>query len=127
MPMVLLNGTRLTWLQKDSNKGMDLIMKIRSVLCETTTIRLLVLLAVTRGWSRCQLDVQNAFFHGVLEEEGYMLPAGFVEQSYSQDPGHLEKALYGLKKALRAWHACLVFVFRTGFVPSTADKSLFLL
>jgi histone deacetylase 1/2 len=86
------------------------------------------LLAVTRGWSLCQLDVQNAFFHGVLEEEVYMCqPAGFVEQSRSQDPGRLEKALYMLKKALRAWHACLVFVFRTGFVPSTADKSLFLL
>jgi hypothetical protein len=85
-------------------------------------------LAATRGWSLRQLDVQNAFLHGVLEEEVYMRqPPGFVDPSCPQHLCHLEKALYGLKQAPRAWHARLGSVLYThGFVPSTADTSLFL-
>jgi hypothetical protein len=86
-------------------------------------------LVVTRGWSLRQLDVQNAFLHGVLEEEVYMRqPPGFVDPSCPQHLCLLEKALYGLKQAPRAWHARLGSVLRThGFVPSIADTSLFLL
>jgi hypothetical protein len=37
------------------------------------------------------------------------------------------KALYGLKQTPRAWHACLGATLRAhGFVPSTADTSLFM-
>ena len=37
-----------------------------------TTIRLVISLAVSRGWVLRQLDVQNAFLHGILEEDVYM-------------------------------------------------------
>jgi hypothetical protein len=99
-----------------------------SPVVKPTTVRLLLSLAVTRGWFLCQLDVQNAFLHSVLEEEVYMRQSlGFVDQSCLQHLCRLEKALYGLKQAPRAWHARLGSVLRThGFVPSTADTSLFL-
>jgi histone deacetylase 1/2 len=99
-----------------------------SPVVKPTTVRLLLSLAVTRGWSLRQLDVQNAFLHGVLEEEVYMRqPPGFVDPSCPQHLYRLEKALYGLKQAPCAWHARLGSVLRThGFVPSTADTSLFL-
>ena len=100
-----------------------------SPVVKPTTIRLLLSLAITRGWSLCQLDVQNAFLHGVLEEEVYMCrPPGFVDPSRPQHLCRLVKALYGLKQAPRAWHARLGTTLRAhGFVPSLADTSLFLL
>jgi histone deacetylase 1/2 len=100
-----------------------------SPVVKPTTIRLLLSLAVTRGWSLRQLDVQNAFLHGLLEEEVYMRqPPGFVDPSLPQHLCRLEKALYGLKQTPRVWHARLGSVLRAhGFVASTADTSLFLL
>ncbi|KAK1666544.1 hypothetical protein QYE76_054703 [Lolium multiflorum] len=100
-----------------------------SLVVKPTTIRLLLSLAVTRGWFLRQLDVQNAFLHGILEEEVYMRqPPGFVDPTRPHHLCRLVKALYGLKQAPRAWHARLGSVLRAhGFVPSTADTSLFLL
>ena len=100
-----------------------------SPVIKPTTIRLLLSLAVTRGWSLRQLDVQNAFLHGILEEEVYMRqPPGFVDPTRPHHLCRLVKALYGLKQAPRAWHARLGSVLRAlGFTPSTADTSLFLL
>ena len=39
-----------------------------------TTIRLFIALATTRGWPLHQLDINNAFLHGFIDEEVYMLP-----------------------------------------------------
>jgi hypothetical protein len=100
-----------------------------SLVVKPTTIRLLFSIAVIRGWSLRQLDVQNAFLHGLLEEEVYMRqPPGFSDPDRPDHICHLTKALYGLKQAPRAWHARLATALRAhGFAPSTADSSLFLL
>jgi histone deacetylase 1/2 len=82
---------------------------------------------MSRGWSLLQLDVQNSFLHGVLEEEVYMCQppryANMVKKNYVCK---LDKALYGLKQAPRAWYAWLCGKLEAlGFVPSKADTSLF--
>jgi hypothetical protein len=46
-----------------------------------TTIRLVLSLAVSRGWSLKQLDINNAFLQGHLSETIYMVqPPGFVDR-----------------------------------------------
>jgi histone deacetylase 1/2 len=98
-----------------------------SPVVKAATIRLILSIVVSRGWSLCQLDVQNAFLHGVLDEEVYMRqPPGFVSKDH---PGHvckLDKALYGLKQAPRAWYSRLSHKLQSlGFSPSKGDTSLF--
>jgi hypothetical protein len=98
-----------------------------SPVVKAATVRLILSIAVSRGWSLRQLDVKNAFLHGVLQEEVYMnQPPGYVDPRYPKYVCKLYKAIYGLKQAPRAWHARLCGKLETlGFVPSHSDASLF--
>lgn len=91
------------------------------------TIRVLLTLALYHGWTIRQVDINNAFLHGVLTESVFMeQPDGF--QVPSASPGlacHLKKAIYGLKQAPRAWYDQLsIFLKSLGFTTSRADTSL---
>jgi hypothetical protein len=67
------------------------------------TIRTILSLVVSMGWSLRQLDVQNAFLHGKLEEDVYLRqPPGYEDKTKPQYICRLDKALYGLKQAPRA-------------------------
>ncbi|KAD0157053.1 hypothetical protein E3N88_44702 [Mikania micrantha] len=99
-----------------------------SPVVKSTTIRVVLSLAITRGWSLRQLDVQNAFLHGDLTETVYLSqPPGFVDP---QKPDHvclLHKSLYGLKQAPRAWFNRLsMALIALGFKGSKTDPSLFI-
>lgn len=98
-----------------------------SPVVKPATIRTILSIVVSRGWSLRQLDVQNAFLHGLLEEEVYMRqPRGYEDKSKPNHICKLDKALYGLKQAPRAWHARLSSkLCDLGFKASKADISLF--
>ncbi|XP_073351811.1 uncharacterized protein [Aegilops tauschii subsp. strangulata] len=99
-----------------------------SPVVKAATIRLVLAIDISRGGSLRQLDVQNAFLHGVLEEEVYMRqPPGYENKQTPHYVCKLDNALCGLKQSPRAWFSRLSSQLRhLGFVPSKEDTSLFI-
>ncbi|CAL2247309.1 unnamed protein product [Prunus armeniaca] len=99
-----------------------------SPVVKPTTIRIVLHLVMTHGWPIRQLDVNNAFLHGTLRENVYMVqPPGFVDSNHPSHVCKLRKALYGLKQAPRAWYKELhSFLLSHSFVNAISDASLFL-
>ncbi|KAK9074377.1 hypothetical protein SSX86_006975 [Deinandra increscens subsp. villosa] len=91
-------------------------------------IRTVLAIALSKGWSSRQLDVNNAFLQGQLEEEVYMTqPPGYAHPQYPHHVCRLRRSLYGLKQAPRAWYLALTqFLLDFGFLKSHADASLFI-
>ncbi|XP_070674720.1 uncharacterized protein [Malus domestica] len=98
-----------------------------SPVVKPTTVRLVLTLAAQFGWSLRQLDVKNAFLHGILEDEVYMAqPPGFEDVHHPHLVCKLQKSLYGLKQAPRAWNDRFTkFLPHLGFQTTYSDSSLF--
>lgn len=99
-----------------------------SPVIKPTTVRLVLSLAISNGWSLRQLDVNNAFLQGTLSEDVFMSqPPGFIDRDNPHHVCKLRKAIYGLKQAPRAWyHELRQFLLTSGFHNSVADASLFI-
>jgi hypothetical protein len=98
-----------------------------SPVVRASTVRIVLSIAISYGWTMRQLDVKNAFLHGLLQEQVYMeQPPGYTDPSHPTHVCHLKKALYGLKQAPRAWfHQFSHFLLNVGFTSNQADSSLF--
>jgi hypothetical protein len=80
----------------DQQSGVDYYDTFSPVI-KTATIRLVLALAVQFDWDIKQLDVSNAFLHGILDEEVYMeQPQGFVHPAYPDHVCRLHKSLMSL-------------------------------
>ena len=94
-----------------------------SPVAKLSTVRILVALATQKKWPLHQLDINNAFLHGFLDEEVYIMPP----EGYSQAAGKgckLKRSLYGLKQASRQWNKEFTKFFGAAGLPTVQKRLL---
>ena len=68
-----------------------------SPVIKPTTIRTVLSIAATRKWSIRQVDINNAFLNGTVQEEVYMQQLEDFTSANSHLVCKLKKSIYGLK------------------------------
>ncbi|GKB93853.1 putative ribonuclease H-like domain-containing protein [Tanacetum coccineum] len=91
-------------------------------------IRLFLVYASFKDFVVYQTDVKSAFLYGKIEEEVYVCQPPRFEDPYFPDRVYkVEKALYGLHQALRAWYETLsTYLLENRFQRGQIDKTLFI-
>nr|GEV62952.1 hypothetical protein [Tanacetum cinerariifolium] len=74
------------------------------------------------------MDVKSAFLYGTIEEEVHVSQTlGFEDPQFLDKVYKVEKALYGLHQALRAWYETLsTYLLENRFRIGNIDKTLFI-
>nr|GEW80961.1 hypothetical protein [Tanacetum cinerariifolium] len=75
-----------------------------------------------------EMDVKSVFIYGKIEEEVYVCqPPGFEDPGFLDRVYKVEKALYGLHQATRAWYETLsTYLLDNGYQKGKNDKTLFI-
>ncbi|GJT62364.1 putative ribonuclease H-like domain-containing protein [Tanacetum coccineum] len=91
-------------------------------------IRLFLAYASFKDFVVYQMDVKSAFLYGKIEKEVYVCqPPGFEDPDFPNRVYKVEKALYGLHQAPRAWNKgdiLLVQVYVDDIIFGSTKKSL---
>lgn len=79
------------------------------------------------GWKLHQLDINNVFLNDKLHEVVYMARSlGFEDPTHSSYICKLQKVIYGLKHASKAWFKTFSStLYDMGFIKLRVDSSLF--
>ncbi|GJS39699.1 putative ribonuclease H-like domain-containing protein [Tanacetum coccineum] len=125
--IVVRNKARLVAQGYTQEEGID-YDEVFALVARIEAIRLFLAYASYMGFIVYQIDVNSAFLYGTIEEEVYVCqPPGFEDPHFPDKVYKVEKDLYGLHQALRAWDETLsTYLLENEFRRGTIDKTLFI-
>nr|GFA84285.1 hypothetical protein [Tanacetum cinerariifolium] len=101
--MVIQNKSRLVMKGYRQEEGINFEESFAPV-ARMEAIGIFLAYAAHKSFSVFQMDMKTAFLHGSLKEDVYVCQSeGFIDADHPSHVYKLKKALYGLKKAPRAW------------------------
>ncbi|GJW54970.1 putative ribonuclease H-like domain-containing protein, partial [Tanacetum coccineum] len=125
--VVIRNKARLVAQGHRQEEGID-YDEVFAPVARIEAIRLFLAYASYMDFTVYQIDVKCAFLYGTIEEVVYVnQPPGFVDPEFPNKVYKVEKALYGLHQAHRAWYKTLsTYLLENGFRRGIIDKTLFI-
>ncbi|GJT53910.1 retrovirus-related pol polyprotein from transposon TNT 1-94 [Tanacetum coccineum] len=125
--IVIKNKARLVAQGYTQEEGID-YDEVFAPVARIESIRLFLAYASFKDFMVYQMDVKSAFLYGKIEEEVYVCqPPGFEDPDFPNRVYKVEKALYGLHQAPRAWYETLsTYLLDNGFQRGKIDKTLFI-
>ncbi|GJQ92411.1 putative ribonuclease H-like domain-containing protein [Tanacetum coccineum] len=125
--IVIRNKARLVAQGYTQEEGID-YDEVFAPVARIEAIRLFLAYASFKDFMVYQMDVKSAFLYGKIEEEVYVCqPPGFEDPDFPDRVYKVEKALYGLHQAPRAWYETLsTYLLDNGFQRGKIDKTLFI-
>nr|GEZ52041.1 ribonuclease H-like domain, reverse transcriptase, RNA-dependent DNA polymerase [Tanacetum cinerariifolium] len=105
--IVIRNKAKLVAQGHTQEEGID-YDEVFAPVVRIEAIRLFLAYASFMGFTVYQMDVKSAFLYGTIDEEVYVMqPFGFQDLEYPARVYKVEKAMYGLHQAPRAWYGTL--------------------
>nr|GEU89204.1 hypothetical protein [Tanacetum cinerariifolium] len=129
--IIVRNKARLVAQGYPQEKGNN-YDKVFAPVARIEAIRLFLAYALFMGFIVYQMDVKSAFLYGIIEEEVFVCqPPGFKDQHFPDKVYKVEKALYGLHQAPRAWYETLSTYllenrFKRGLQVKQKDNGIFI-
>ncbi|GJU45950.1 putative ribonuclease H-like domain-containing protein [Tanacetum coccineum] len=116
-------GTKWVYRNKKDERGI-----VSTLVASIEAIKLFLAYASFMRFIVYQMDEKSAFLYGTIEEEVYVCqPPGFEDPQFPVKVYKVEKALYGLHQAPKAWYETLsTYLLKNGFRRCTIDKTLFI-
>ncbi|GJR87532.1 putative ribonuclease H-like domain-containing protein [Tanacetum coccineum] len=118
--IVVRNKARLVAQGYTQEEGID-YDEVFAPVARIEAIRLFLAYASFMGFIVYQMDVKSAFLYGTIKEEVYVCqPPSFEDPQFPDKVYKVEKALYGLHQAPRAW--CMLMTSSLGLQRSLYGK-----
>ncbi|GJU29448.1 putative ribonuclease H-like domain-containing protein [Tanacetum coccineum] len=125
--IVVRNKARLVAQGYKQEEGID-YDEVFAPVARVEAIRLFLAFASFMNFPVYQMDVKSAFLYDTIEEEVYVYqPLGFVDPEFPKKVYKVDKALYGLHQAPKAWYETFsTYLLDNGFHRGQINKTLFI-